>query len=154
MKTVPLFSSDTIEILPRIRLTSLFDIQSPSPIPPYMVWMLLSAWENGLKSLFIPSSLIPMPLSMTSIIRCPSTRVFFAILLTSYLTFCVMPSLKNLDLGNLGLGCAMMFTLLYGEPDERLERSSNEPNESLYTMVFTFSSISSKEKKEEGCLRS
>ena len=137
MKTVPLFSSDTIDILPLIRSTSLFDIQSPSPVPPYFVWMLLSAWENGLNNFFIPSSLIPMPLSITSIIRCPSTRVFFVILLMPYLTswFIWMVSLKNLDLGILGYGA--MFTMLIREPDE-----------SVYTLVFAISSLSIKERRE------
>jgi hypothetical protein len=37
MKTVPLFNSEITLMVPPIKETSLFEIQRPNPVPPYLV---------------------------------------------------------------------------------------------------------------------
>ena len=64
-KVLPLPYSLSTPTLPCINSANCFDIDRPSPVPPYFLEVEVSACWNDLNSLFLCSSLRPIPVSVT-----------------------------------------------------------------------------------------
>ena len=75
----PFPSSLSTPILPPIISANRLDIANPRPVPPYLREVEVSTWEKDLKSLFIRSSGIPIPVSDISNLRVTSSSLSFSI---------------------------------------------------------------------------
>ena len=75
-KVEPLPFELIICISPPIFCASIFEIVKPSPVPPNLRVVVVSACVNALNNLSCCSSLIPMPVSRTENLNCPDDASF------------------------------------------------------------------------------